>query len=276
MNIQQTDDGPKVLEQDAQKSQTEIITEEVVTAPLPEPTGDASNTERASGSAPADDFPLLLWQELTDEQRGDLKLLRRQLSWHEEALQQVRSAELRSKIERNYTEIKAGVQAREAELKKELTSKRKEHKKLDEEEIYEELVAIYRDFLKQHEIFYVASLHVYMEYFPEDGKWEEMRTEALHKHYGIRHLKQREAFDDVLDEFGRKRVSIECSFFPKNPRVLNLMRRDHWLKPKPGNRTTSFIFSCNPLLTGTRTILTTLNSSRTGSIPIRKSTSYLV
>jgi hypothetical protein len=234
MNTQQTENGLTVPAPDEKEAGAEALTQEVVTTSLAESTPDASSTERHSGSDPADEFPLLLWQDLTDEQRGDLKLLRRQLNWYEDALKQVRSAELRSKIERNYSEIKAGAQALEVKLRKVLATKRKEHKKLDEEDSLERLRVIYRAFLQEHEIFYVASLHVYMEYFPEDGKWEEMRTEALHKHYGIRDFKELAAFDDVLEELGRKDVSIECSFFQKSPRVLNVMRRDHWLTPKPG------------------------------------------
>jgi hypothetical protein len=184
------------------------------------------------------DYPLILWHDLTDHQKDDLRLLRQQLTRYEDALRDVRDPQIRSNIDRNYRQIKKCAQALEAKRTKELEQKTKEYKKLDSDQREERLRVYYRDFLKEHEIYYVASSHIYMEYFPDDGKWEEMRTEALHKHYGIRDQQELAAFDDVLEELGRKKVSIECSFFQKNPRVLNLMRRDHWLKPRPGKGAT--------------------------------------
>lgn len=113
---------------------------------------------------------------------------------------------------------------------KELTEEREN---LDNSEKQEKLQQVYAEFLRQHEIYYVASEHLYIQYFPDTGKWERLLPQALQTQYSIRG-RSFDAFDKAMHTLGRKKMSVECSFFPKPDRVLNLMRRDHWLKPQEG------------------------------------------
>jgi hypothetical protein len=113
------------------------------------------------------------------------------------------------------------------ELRNVINSKKKQLKQMEEDEDWEMQVQLYLAILKANEIYYVASEHLYYQ-------WERMCKEAVIIQHSVWGDGAFTAFDEALNQLNRKKMSVECSFFPKPDRVLNLMRRDHWLKPQEG------------------------------------------
>jgi hypothetical protein len=181
------------------------------------------------------------WADMSPSERQNIRYLREQLGRYETALELENSPDIRETLEQNYRLIEHQVTNLKVELRKKLDKKSKELAELDEEsDKHAKLVEYYHEFLAEHEIYYVASEHLYMEYFSDTGKWEQLRPEALHKQYAIRGTEFLAAFDDAMGELERKKMSVECSFFDKPERILNLMRRDHWLKPIEGEPHAAF------------------------------------
>jgi hypothetical protein len=194
----------------------------------------SEDTEHAAQATAEQGPTLKRWDDLTEVERSDLSFLRRQLGEYERILRGEGNQPLTEVLDAEYALFKKRVKALEKEVGNKITEAKKILAKMESDERLEVLRVYYRGFLAEHQIFYVASLHLYLEYFKEDGKWEEMRPEALHKQYAIRGQDELQAFDDVLDELGRKKISVENSFYPKSDRVLNQMRRDHWVQPIAG------------------------------------------
>lgn len=191
-------------------------------------------TEQAAEATGEQGLTLKRWDDLTEAERSDLTFLRAQLGKYERILRGEGDQPLTEVLDAEYTLYRKQVKELEKQIEGKIAEAKKALAKMEADDRLELLRKYYRGFLAEHEIYYVASLHLYLEYFVEDGKWEEMRPEALHKQYAIRGQDELQAFDDVLDEQGRKKISVENSFYPKSDRVLNQMRRDHWIQPQQG------------------------------------------
>jgi hypothetical protein len=191
-------------------------------------------TEQAAEATGEQGLTLKRWDDLTEVERSDLTFLRAQLGEYERILRGEGDQPLTEVLDAEYALYRRRVKELEKEIEGKIAEAKKALAKMEADDRLELLRKYYRGFLAEHEIYYVASLHLYLEYFIEDGKWEEMRPEALHKQYAIRGQDELQAFDDVLDEQGRKKISVENSFYPKSDRVLNQMRRDHWIQPQQG------------------------------------------
>jgi len=112
------------------------------------------------------------WDDISEKEKRDIEFIRSQKSIYEQLLAAETDSGTHTLLEESYTQYKEREADLEKEIQKKLENKRKVLKKLsDGEDKIEKYREYYRKFLEEHEIYYVAAEHVYMEYFPDNGKW---------------------------------------------------------------------------------------------------------
>ncbi|WP_129557249.1 primase-helicase family protein [Azospirillum baldaniorum] len=92
-----------------------------------------------------------------------------------------------------------------------------------------------RAFLEQHEVYYVATGNLFIEYNPVSKDWTIYQEREFKGYYHqFKAAKNMAALDMVMWDMGRKFKRLTYTFDRVDSDTLNLMRRDHWLQPIRG------------------------------------------
>lgn len=174
------------------------------------------------------------WGTMTAEERANPQYLGEIEKLYKKRIDSTKADDERSDLLNSLAQITEGRQAALRTAETRVKDIEKELDRVDKADKSEARLLRYKGFVRKHEIYYVATEHVFMQYFPDRGDWCQLRPEALYMQYSISYGDDMEAFQKALADLGRKKMTVECSFYPKPDRVLNLMRRDHWLKPTSG------------------------------------------
>lgn len=128
--------------------------------------------------------------------------------------------------------------AEEAEAREEIRKLSKEiHSdeiKEEDQEEFDRHTEFWEGWLKTNDVYFVGHENKYYVYSNKTHQWTDMSPDALRNYHNISGRVKRLAFESVMKNIGRKKLRAEFTHCDVDDETLNMMRRDHWLKPTHG------------------------------------------
>lgn len=103
------------------------------------------------------------------------------------------------------------------------------------------LEVYFQEMLQEFPFHYVLSTDLYYLYNEVDGKWDFIKPKAMAERFvALREKAPKSLFTDTMEANDRLFTDVKLTYKKVGKNTLNLLTRDHWLKPVPGEHHAGF------------------------------------